>query len=173
MVAHDLSDLLQRAQHPGGGLRMDDPDRLDLALGRQGLLHDLRQDRLAPWDIDALHVRPTARGDLHHAPAKEAVDDDDDAIPGLHHIAERRFHARGAGRRQRQCPVVRRAEYEAQHVAHLVQHRPKIGVEMAQHRRQHRLQDAGMHIAGARPQQNPIRQFQFVEIGAHVRMDLL
>ena len=58
MVVDDLGDLVNRAHDAGGGLRMDDPDRLDLALGRQGLRHDLRQDRLAPRDIEALHVRP-------------------------------------------------------------------------------------------------------------------
>ena len=157
----------QRARLAGNRRQL--PDRI--AHARRGLrvhhAHDVRAvaaelvaqplwiDRTAPFHVDATNARAVALEDLRQPIAEVAAHDDDAAHPLGDAVGDRRFHRRRAGarRRQRQRFLVC-AEDALERGADVIQERYEIGIEVAEHRRRHRADDARGNQAGSGSEKN-------------------
>lgn len=147
------------AARAGRGLGVDEGEDLGRG-GLEGFLHGGRIDRLAPLELDLHHLGAGAVGHVGHAAAEGAVDGDDGAVARLQQVHDRRFHAGGAGRGQRDAGMVRRIEQPGQRALDLFHQLLELRVQVADGRTGQGRQYAGADVGGAGPHQDAPRRLE-------------
>lgn len=173
MVVGDAGDVIERLPGAGRGLGVDDCDHL-CRTRFEGILDLLGCDDTAPLDIHPPNLRPAARRDVAHALPEQPGDADEHFVARLHHIAQRRLHPRAAGARDGQGEVVLGLKDVTQQLHGAVGDGEKLGVEVPDHRRGHRAQDAGINIARAGAHQDSLGWSEFGErISHHLHLSVV
>lgn len=151
----------------GGGVRARAGRRLGVNegqdLGRGGLERFLdhgRIHRLAPFELEFNDLGAGPVGHVGHAAAEGAVDGDDGAVARLQQVHDRRFHAGGAGRGQRDAGVVGGVEQPGQRALDLFHQILELRVQVADGRAGERGQHAGADVGGAGPHQDAPRRLE-------------
>ena len=150
--------LLHRLMGAGGGLRMDQGDRFDGACLPERVLQAVRVDGLSPRDLERDCLAARASHDVGHACAEHAVYAHDHAVARLDQVYQRCLHAGRAGAGHGDGERVLCLEDCAQQSLHLVHDREEFRVQMAEQRRAHGAQHAGMDEARTRTEQEPRRR---------------
>ena len=153
VTSAEARDVLQRLQHAGGGLTVDERDEPSAASLQRGL-YRLRLDDASPLGLHRHDLGAAAFGDLDQQQAEAPALTDDDALARLHQRDDRGFQARAPRARHRERPLVPRLEREAAEGHDLVHDRGELGIELAEERGGHRAQHARVGRAGAGPEQD-------------------
>ena len=160
--------FFQGREHASGGLAVHHSQQLHMVVAPQFLLYHIRVDCCAQRKLQRVHLSAAASRNVGHATAEETVDGYHRYVTVLQHVAQRGFHASGAGGGQREGHLVGRPEEAAQHVEYVVHTLEENGVEMPQDRLGHRLEHSRIDAARTRPQQNPLRGPELCHEFAHV-----
>ena len=164
-----LRDFLDRLMNSGRSLGVHDRHQLG-HLGRlQRLLDPLGFDDSAPLGVHLMDFRAEPRRDFDHPGAEHAGGADHHFIARLDQVRHHGLHPGRAGARDRESDLVGGAENQPQHLLDVVHHLDEVGIEMADHRRQHRLHHARMNVRGAGSEQHAGRRLQFRKRGTGQR----
>ena len=163
-----LGNFLDRLMYPGRGLRMNDRDQLRF-LRRLERRRDLRRlDDPAPCRLDLVNLGALALRHFRQPRSERAVDADHDFVAVFDQIRHHGFHPRGTSAGDRERDFVLGAEDEAKQSLDVVHHLHEVRIEMADHRRRHRLHHARMDVRWAGTEQNARRWSEFRKCVRHV-----
>ena len=130
--------------------------------GRLQCRRDLRGlDDLSPLSLDLVNLRAEPRRNFRHPRAERAVDADHDLVAILDQIRHHGFHPGGTGAGDGERDFVFGAKNDSQQALDILHHLQKIGVEMTDDRRRHRLHHARIDVGRSRTEQNPRRRPEF------------
>ena len=118
---------------------MHQHDQLGLLARLERGLHRGRLDDPAPFGLDPMDLGAHALGAIGGARSEHAIDPDHDLVAILDQVGDRGFHPCRTGSRHRKGDFVIGAEDDAQKLLDILHQRHIFRVEMAQHRRRHRL----------------------------------
>ena len=164
-----LRDFLDRLMNSGRSLGVHDRHQLGPLRRLQRPLDPLGFDDSAPLGLDLMNFRAEPRRDFDQPGAERAVDADHHFVALLDQVRHHRLHPGRAGARDRESDLVGGAENQPQHLLDVLHHLDEVGIEMADHRRQHRLHHARMNVRGAGSEQHAGRRLQFRKRGTGQR----
>ena len=169
MGATNVTDIIQRLEHGGGGVAVADGDDFwPRALDRR--LDLLRPEHRAPVRFDDFDLGAAAFGDFHLQPAEAAVDADQHRVAGFDEGDHRRLDPRPRGAVDQQGPGIGGLEHMAPQ-RHGFRHQgAEPGIELADQRCRHGPQHAGVRVDGPRPHEQAAGRIEvgiaFCHLGA-------
>ena len=152
----DLAERLGVALRAGRGFGMHEGEDLCIRIRLEGVAHLVRIDRRAPGVVDDHRHAAGAFDVFQHTAAEHAVAADDHLVAWLHQVDETHFHPRRAWRRDREGQRVLGLERHAQHGLDLFHQVDERGVEVADGRTCHGIEDALGHVGGPRAHEDAL-----------------
>ena len=138
----EVGEAFEGLMRAGTGFGVDDADQFDVRMGveRGGDLGGF--EGFAPGGFHGVDRGAAAFHDVLHAHAEDAIDADEDFVPGFDEVDRHAFHAGHAGAADGKGEGIRGAQDLPQHVAGRVHDREILRIKMSQGRRGEGAQDA-------------------------------
>src|SRR5437588_1865817 len=166
MRAADPSDVLERLQHPGRGLAVD--DRHDLGgFALEGVADGAGVDDAPPLGRHLSDARAVPSGEVDEEIPEPAAVGDEDAVAGFDQRGDRRFHAGASGPRDGEGPGVGSLKRFPAQGRDLLHDRGEGGVELAQHGSGEGAQDPGIRVGGPGAAEQPGRRIEIADEPGH------